>query len=154
MVPPLRRFPMFRRLPTLLSLSFAATVGLFALSSVLLAEPPASEPPPNPDKIKGTQEDNLKLFKRFSEEVLRLAQRWEKSDNPEDRDRAKSLRAALKLIDEKGVENLFKDLIKGLGNKNPNSAELDALLHKDGKLIAALKEILETLETEDEADKI
>ena len=145
---------MFRRLPTLLSLTFAATVGLFALSSVLLAQPPASGTTPDPDKIKGSQEDNLKLFKRFSEEVLRLAQRWEKSDNPDDRDRAKSLRAALKLIDEKGVENLFKDLVKGLGNKNPNSAELNALLGKDRKLIEALQEILTTLETEDDADRI
>ena len=47
--------------------------------------------PPNPDKIKGSQEENLKFFKKFSDEMLRLAQRWEKSDNPDDRDRAKSL---------------------------------------------------------------
>src|SRR5437867_11543923 len=106
--------PMFRRLPTFLSLTFATTVGLFALSSVLLAQPPAAGT--DPDKIKGSQEENLKLFKKFSEEVLRLAQRWEKSDNLDDRDRAKSLRGALELIEKKGVENLFKDLVKGLGN--------------------------------------
>src|SRR5262245_5280160 len=101
---------MLRRLPTFLSLSFAPVVGLFALASALLAQTPASGTTPNPDKIKGTQEDNLRLFKKFQEEVLRLAQKWEKSDNPDDRDRAKTLRAALTIIDQKGVENLFKDL--------------------------------------------
>lgn len=144
---------MSRRLPMFLSLTLAATVGLFALSSLLLAQPPAPTGT-DPDKIKGSQEANLKLFKKFSEEMLRLAQRWEKSDNPEDRERATSLRAALELIDKKGVENLFKDIIKGLGTQNPNSADLNNLLGKDRKLIQALQEILATLETEDEAERI
>ena len=86
--------------------------------------------------------------------MLRLAQRWEKTDNADDRDRAKSLRAALALIEQKGVENLFKDMVKGLGTKNPNSQELKNLLGNDTKLIAALQEILSTLETEDEAERI
>ena len=64
---------MVRRLPIFLSLTFAATVGLFALTSVLLAQPPA--PGSGPGKIKGTQEENLKFFKKFSDEMLRLAQR-------------------------------------------------------------------------------
>ena len=141
---------MVRRL--VLCLPLAAIVGLFALNSATPAQtPPAS---PGPDKIKGSQEENLKFFKKFADEMLRLAQRWEKSDNPDDRDRAKSLRAALTLIEQKGVENLFKDLVRGLGSKNPNQTELQNLLGKDAKLIAALKEILDTLETEDEAERI
>src|SRR5262245_36455309 len=107
---------MFRRLPTFRSLTFAAMVGLFAISSVMLAQQPVTGP--NPDKIKGSQEENLKLFKKFADEMLRLAQRWEKSDSPDDRDRAKTLRSALTLIEQKGVENLFKDLVKGLGTKS------------------------------------
>lgn len=145
---------MFRRLPSLPSLVFAATLGVFALTSVLLAQPTPT--PPKTDSqgsdVKRTQEENLKLFKRFQEEMLKLAQRWEKSDNPEERERAKTLRAALKLIDDKGVENLFKDIVKGLGDKNPN--EFNTILGKDAKLIAALEEILLTLETEDDADRI
>src|SRR5437868_5467686 len=97
-----RRFPMFRRLPTFLSLSFAATVGLFVLTSVLTAQPPAPAKPAPPAAtpadapgVKRNQEENLKLFKEFSEAVLRLAQKWEKSDNPEDKARAQSLRAVL-----------------------------------------------------------
>lgn len=143
---------MTRRLPIFRSLSLAAMIGLFALATGLPAQPPTAGS--NPDKIKGSQEENLKFFKKVADEMLRLAQRWEKSDNPDDRDRAKSLRAALALIEQKGVENLFKDLVKGLGTKSPNSQELNNLLGKDTKLVAALQEILATLETEDEAERI
>ncbi len=145
---------MFRRLPTFLSLTFATAVGLFALSSVLLAQPPAAGTDNTGAKIKNTQEENMKLFKRFADEALRLAQRWEKSDSPDDRDRAKTIRAALKLVDEKNVENLFKDLVKGLGNPNPNSSDFGSIIGKDAKLVLALQEILTTLDTEDEAQRI
>ena len=52
------------------------------------------------------------------------------------------------------MENLFKDLLKGLATKNPNSGDFNTLLGKDAKLIAALQEILAILETEDETDRI
>ena len=65
---------MFRRLPTFRSLVPAATVGLFALSSLLLAQPPAAPtktgapvPPAGgsgPD-VKRTEEENLKLFREM-----------------------------------------------------------------------------------------
>ena len=145
--------PMFRRLPTFQSLTLATAVGLFALSSVLLAQPPGTGTDNPGVKIKNTQEENLKLFKRFADEALRLAQKWEKSDSPDDRERAKTS-AALKLVDEKNVENLFKELVKGLGNPNPNSTEFNSIFGKDAKLILALQEILSTLDTEDEAKRI
>src|SRR5688572_30427233 len=155
---PWRRLPMFRRLPTLLSLSFAATVGLFALTSFLTAQPPvpAAKPaaapatPADGTGIKRSQEENLKFFKRFSEEVLRLAQKWEKSDNADDKARATSLRSALKLIEERGVEKLFKELIEGLGQKNLTGGDFNTILGKDQKLMEALEQILLVLETEDE----
>ncbi len=136
---------MFRRLPTFLSLTFATTLGLFALTSVLTAQP---TPPPTATGpgAKRTQEENLKFYKNFAEQVLRLAQKWEKSDSPEDKERAKSLRAALKIADEKGVEKLFKELIEGLNGKSTNFQEL---FGKDKKLVDALKEILTILESED-----
>jgi hypothetical protein len=146
---------MFRRLPTM-SLAFAATLGLFALTSVLTAQPAPPAAPPTPAApvdgtgIKRNQEENLKYFKKFSEEVLRLAQRWEKSDNAEDKDRAKSLRSALKLIEEKGLEKLFKELVEGLGQKNLNGGDFETLLGKDKKVMEALDEILALLDTEDE----
>ena len=143
---------MLRRLPTFLSLAFAATVGLFALTSVLTAQP--TTPPGDNTGVKRNQEENLKLFKRFSEEVLRLAQKWEKSDANEDKERAKSLRSALKLIEEKGVEKLFKELIEGLGSKNLNGGDFNTLIGNDRKLMEALERILDVLNTEDEWSRI
>lgn len=140
---------MFRRLP-FLPLSFAALVGVFALTSLLTAQPPAPEVPTGTG-VKRNQEENLKFYKNFAEQVLRLAQKWEKSDSIEDKDRAKTLRAALKLAEEKGLEKLFKDIIEGLNGKNPN---FDEILGKDKKLIAALTEILNLLETEDDAARL
>lgn len=145
---------MFRRLPTFLSLAFAATVGLFALTSVLTAQPPTPAASPASGDVKRTQEENLKLFKRFSEEVLRLAQKWEKSDNNDDKERAKALRAALKLIEERGVEKLFKELVEGLGSKNLTGGDFNTLLGKDKKLMDALEQILNVLNTEDDISRL
>lgn len=156
---------MFRRLPPFRSLTLATVVGLFALTTALTAQPPkpAAEPfkapaigglPVDGALVKRSQEENLKLFKRFSEEVLRLAQKWEKSDSNEDKERAKSLRSALKLIEEKGVEKLFKELIEGLGQKNLDGSRFQDLLGKDKRLMDALEQILGVLETEDEMDRI
>lgn len=144
-----------RRLP-ILPLTMAMTVGLFFLMSALTAQPPAAAPTGTPGEgIKRSEEEAYKLYNRFAAELLKLAQKWEKSDNQNERDRAKTLRAALKLADERGVESLFKAVVNGLsGAKNPTGGELEGLLAKDRTLIKALEEILETLETEDEAAKL
>ena len=100
---------------TILPLVFAATVGAFALTSALTAQQPAPAEPAKAAQggekvdIRRSQEDNLKLYKKFAEETLRLAQRWEKSDDLNERDRAKALRAALKLIEERGGTVAFHD---------------------------------------------
>jgi len=108
---------MSRRLPTLFPLALAAAVGLFALTSALTAQPPKPAGPEGSptDTLRRDQEENLKLYKRFAEKLLELAQRWEKSDLPEDRERAKTIRSALKLSEQHGVENLFKGIAEGLG---------------------------------------
>ena len=146
---------MFRRLPTFMPLAFATTVGLFALTSVLTAQPtPAAQPTttaPGDSGVKRTQEENLKYFQRFRDEVLKLAQRWEKATTTTTRNVHKSLRAALKLIEEKGIEKLFKDLVEGVGSKNITQSDFNTLLGKDKKLMDALEQILNVLNTEDEA---
>lgn len=147
-----------RRLPPPLPLALALAVGLFALASALTARPPAAQPTPpaagTPGTgIKQTQEENHKLYKRFADELLKLAQKWEKSDSTEERERAKSLRTALKIADEKGVESLFRGVLNTVGGLK-SGPEFDAILAKDAALTKALQEILETLETEGEADKI
>src|SRR5688500_3234649 len=119
---------MFRRLP-IMPLAFAATLGLFALTSLVTAPQPATQPADvkkpdvKPDNLPTYQGENAKLYKRFAEELLALAQRWEKSDNPDERDRAKSLRAALTIAAEKGVDRLFEELKQGLSNPNPTGGD-------------------------------
>ncbi|MFM8272768.1 MAG: hypothetical protein ACKODX_10605, partial [Gemmata sp.] len=139
-----------RRLP-IMPLVFAATLGLFVLTSVLTAQQPPPAAGTNP---KRSQEENLKFYKNFMDQVLRLAQRWEKSDSSEDKDRAKSLRAVLKLAEERGVEKLFKELIEGLNAKSLGGSDFETLLGKDKKLIDALTEILKILETEDDSARV
>ena len=134
-----------------LPFALIAAVGLFALTSMMTAQPPAAAP--TPEGIKRTEEENLKMYKRFADELLKLAQKWEKSDNPDEKERAKTLRAALKIAEEKGVENMFKELLNPL-NKIPSGGDLQALIAKDMALVAVLKDILETLNTEDEAERI
>src|SRR5205814_8235356 len=110
-----------RRLPTFAPLALAAAVGLFALTSALTAQaPPAAAPPAaaGTDPLKSGQEENFELYKKFSDKLLELAQKWEKSDNPEDKERAKTIRTALKIAEERGVKNLFQDLVAGLANPN------------------------------------
>jgi hypothetical protein len=131
-----------------LPLILVATVGLFAITTVITAQPPAAPTAPGPDGIKRTEEENLKMYKRFADELLKLAQKWEKSDNPEEKERAKTLRAALKIAEEKGVEKMFKELL------NPSAGEIGSLIAKDKALITALREILEILSTEDEAKRL
>src|SRR5947199_5056592 len=103
-----------RRLPTFAPLAVAAAVGLFALTSALTAQappPPAAPPAAGADPLRTGQEENFELYKKFSDKLLELAQKWEKSDNPEDKERAKTIRSALKIAEERGVKNLFKDLV-------------------------------------------
>src|SRR5438874_4616701 len=118
-----------RRLPILAPLFVAAAVGLFALTSALTAQAPSTPPPAaGADPLKSGQEENFQLYKQFSDKLLELAQRWEKSDNPEDKERAKTIRSALKIATERGVNNLFKDLVEGLASPNQTGDKVGKLL--------------------------
>ena len=141
---------MTARLPVR-SLRMAAVFGLF-VAAVASAQPPRPAGGPG-DGIKRTNEENFKLYKKFADDLLSLAQKWEKSDNPDEKARAKSLRAALKLGEEKGVENLFRGVLASVQGAKAGP-QFDDLFAKDATLLRALEEILETLETEDESDRI
>lgn len=141
-----------RRLPTLALLALAAAVGLFALMSVLTAQSPP--PAAGTDPLKAGQEENFELYKKFSDKLLELAQKWEKSDNPEDKERAKTIRTALKIAEERGVKNLFKDLAEGLADPNQSGGKVRQWIAQDEKLVVALREVLRTLQSEDEATKL
>jgi hypothetical protein len=62
-----------------------------------IAQPPAAEPGKSATDLRKPQEENAKLFRELSQGLLRLAQKLERSDRPEDQERAKTIRAALKV---------------------------------------------------------
>lgn len=134
------------------SLRLAAVFGLLAVATASLGQPPRPAALPG-DGIKRTNEENFKLYKKFADDLLALAQKWEKSDNPDEKNRAKSLRAALKIGEERGVENMFRGVLATVQGVK-SGPEFDSLFAKDAALLRALEEILETLETEDETDRI
>lgn len=131
-------------------------LGLLTATLIALpAQPPTAAPtaPPNPDAAR-QQEENLKLFNEFKSALLRLALRYEASDKPEDKARAKTVRSALELADKEGVNAQFGELVK-TWRSNPNQVQqIDDLLGKDQQLTKALTEILNILMTDDETARI
>ena len=53
-------------------------------------------------------------YKAFTTNLLALAQKLEKSDRIEDKDKAKALRKAIDLADKEGVDNKFTTLLRTL----------------------------------------
>jgi len=89
------------RRPVLLAL--AAFAGMTALATGQ-GQPPAAGKKPADSQVAPTatkegaqteQEKNAVLFRQFAAELLRLAQKLEKSDKPDDQARAKTIRTAL-----------------------------------------------------------
>jgi len=150
---------MFRRLPTQLPAVLAVTVGVFVLTCIAPAQPPKADPPA-PEQPKSTgelrkpQEQNAKLFKELTTGLLRLAQKLERSDKAEDQERAKTIRAALKVAEEAGVENQFQKLIAAFGKGTNGTGEIGQVIGQDNELRKALEEIVTILMTDDETARI
>jgi hypothetical protein len=150
---------MKRRLPTALPTVLTAAVGLFVLTLVAPAQPPKQAPPPaegpkSSGDLRKPQEQNAKLFRELAQGLLRLAQKLERSDKPEDQERAKTIRAALKVAEESGVENQFQNLIAAMGKGSDNLVELSRMIGRDAELAKALQEIVNILMTDDETARI
>jgi hypothetical protein len=151
---------MLRRFPTLGLLALAASVGLFALTAAVTGQTPPPAAPPAADantaeSVRKQQEENARQYKLFAEQLRSLERKWANSDDPADRERAKTIADALKRAEVHGVENLFKDVLSGLGQtKSPNDTKFSDLMKKDARLTAALKDVLKALKQEDEATRL
>src|SRR5262249_53521405 len=152
------RLPM----PPLRSLGMAALVGLFALTSALLAQPPAPTQPPgtpptpgNPATIRSGEKRNLEDYQNLTKELRKLAPRWKDNPHPQVRARAVNIEDVLKKADENGFKNLLDEIISGLEGKNdPSIGELAKLIQKDKALNDALAEIIAILESDDALTKL
>ena len=142
---------MLRRLPLI-------TVLLLGGWLVAVGQPPKAESPADAAKsandLRKPQEQNAKLFRELSQGLLRLAQKLERSDKPEDQERSRTIRAALKVAEEAGVENQFQKLVGGLGKGAAGLQDFAQLRGQDAELSKALQEIVNILMTDDESAKL
>jgi len=139
---------MFSRLPRLLPALAVTAAGVLLLATGSPAQPPAA--PPTPADLKAKQEENQKLFKDFTDSLVRLANRLEKSERPEDKEKAKTITRAIELASKENVSGQFQKLVQGLA-KGKTEFDLSGLQGDEAQLRAMLKKILDILMTDDES---
>jgi hypothetical protein len=151
----------------------ALSIGLAILAAGLNlhAQPAAKDPAPAakapttapaPDaslkELVARQQALEKQYKAFTTDLLALAQKLEKSDRVEDKDKAKALRRAIDTADKEGIDNKFTTLLRTLTGKNGgldlSIAEITSARNQNDELIKALRELLAILQSDDELERI
>ncbi|MBL8864188.1 MAG: hypothetical protein JNK93_01360, partial [Planctomycetia bacterium] len=155
---------MSRRLSFALGHVAAASVLLFAVAAIPAqglkpADPKAKptappEAPTTTKDLRGSSEQTAKVFQEISRGLLTLAQRLEKSERPEDKERAKTIYAALEHAQKASIDSQFKTLIGGLSKGSDNPQDLGGLQGKNKELIQAITEMIAILQTEDESERL
>src|SRR5215213_93228 len=149
--------------------ALAIALAVFAAGLNLQAQPPAAAiptpgaapakaaPAPATDitikELVARQQALEKQYKAFTTNLLALAQKLEKSDRVEDKDKAKALRKAIDLADKEGVDNKFTTLLRTLTG-DPSIAQITSARGQNEELIKALREILAILQSDDELARI
>jgi hypothetical protein len=110
-----------------------------------------TDPKTKIEDIATEQERLRRQFDDFKSKLLGLAQRMENSTKPEDRDKAKVLREAIKKASTEGVETRFSTLIEMLrgGKTASNTETLQDILKENDELRQILREIMELLLKDD-----
>ena len=146
---------MFARSHRIALAVLVTAVGLLISTSHLIGQSPASAPqtaePKSATDLRSPQELNAELFRKFQRELLFLAQKLERSERPEDKERAKVIFAALELAKKENVENQFQKMVAGLAKGGTNLQQLDSVSGQDAQLTKVLQEILGILMTDDAA---
>lgn len=142
----------------------AAAALLFAVAAIPAQAPKPTDPkakpaaapetPVTPKELRGSSEQNAKVFQEISRGLLTLAQRLEKSERPEDKERAKTIYAALEHAQKASIDTQFKTLIGGLAKGTDNPQDIDGLKGKNKELIQAITEMIAILQTEDESERL
>src|SRR5439155_7056187 len=123
-----------------------------AVLFLLIAQ--AAEPENPPKKPIAAERDAAALdqerlagqFRQFEAALLSLAQRLERSSKAEDRDRAVTLKAAIKKASEVGIDARFQTLIALLNaSKSVDYAEMKEAMEQTKALANDIKQILDLL---------
>jgi hypothetical protein len=110
---------------------------------------PATRPPANQGEAAVNQEILSRQFRSFEESLLRLAQRLERSAKPEDRERAASLKKAIALASDQGVDNKFDKLVEILtSSKALTIQEIRGAMEQNRMLAQDIKTILALLQAD------
>jgi len=134
----------FRRLPS------ATLAAMFAFGCLtLVAQPPAT--PGGLNDLRSPQQRNSELFVRFEQELSALADKLDRSDRPEERERAKVIRSALDFSRKQDARTQFNKMIESMAKSGGLSQELDSIAGKDKQLQKTLQDILNLLLTDDAA---
>jgi hypothetical protein len=99
-----------------------------------------------------TQQERLKRnFDDFKQKLLGLAQRMENSAKPEDREKAKILREAIKRASEEGIETRFTSLIETLRSNEAfkNTEQLQEILKQNEEIRRAIRDLMDLLLRDD-----
>ena len=149
--------------------ALAVALAVLAAGLNLQAQPAAPAPAPAggtsvaPEatlkELVARQQALERQYKDFTTNLLALAQKLEKSDRIEDKDKAKALRKAIDLADKEGVDNKFTTLLRTLtGNRNGgldlSVAEINSARNQNDELIKLLREMLNILQSDDELARI
>jgi hypothetical protein len=109
----------------------------------------------NPKEMTARQRQLETQYKSFITNLLALAQKFEKSDKVEDKDKAKALRKAIEIADKEGVDNKFTVLIRTLSkNSDLGVIDLTNASTQNQELAKILREMLNILTQDDELAKI
>ncbi len=140
---------------------FAMAAGI----NVYAQAPAAPKPPATPAVTPATdvnvkeliaRQQNLeKQYKSFTTNLLALAQKLNKSERIEDKDKAKALLKAIELADKEGVDNKFTTLLRTLTKSdNIKLADINDAKNQNDELVKLLKQILDILQSDDELARI
>jgi hypothetical protein len=144
-------------------------LGILAFGWVLVVR---ADDPPKPDDsakskddkssaaIKEESRENQQMlerrFKDFEQSLLRLAQRLEKSSKPEDRQRAETLKKAIALVGDQGVDLKFKTLIEILQKPSTSLSltEIKEAMDQNKMLAEDIRAILALLMADNRDDQL
>src|SRR6266852_473432 len=108
------------------------------------------------DEARESQQVLERRFKDFEQSLLRLAQRLEKSSKPEDRQRADTLKKAIALVGDQGVDLKFKTLIEILQKPSTSLSltEIKQAMDQNKMLAEDIRAILALLMADNRDDQL
>jgi len=140
-------------------------LSVFALTLAFLVIAEGADPQTTPPKEKSVaaEKDEVAIaqerlagqFREFEAALLRLAQRLERSSKAEDRDRAVTLKAAIKKSSELGIDARFETLNGLLKNsKTDDYAEIREAMQLSRTVANNIRELLDLLTNGDDAARL